>query len=182
MILRPVLATTAAWAMAMAMLVAAAPADSIRVTPVVSDGQVSASFDAPAAFGTDAQDLVRSGLLLTFTFNVELRRPSSVWMDRVLGATTVASSVKFDNLTGVYQVSKVQDGRVFWSERTQEAAQVRTWMTAFDKVTVGSREALEPNADYYVRVRMQTSPRRTFSVWPWSSDAASGRADFTFIR
>jgi hypothetical protein len=179
---RLVLTTTAVWAMAMAMLVAAAATDSIRVTPVVSDGQVSASFDAPTVFDTDAQDLVRSGLLLTFTFNVELRRPSSVWMDHVLGTTTVASSVKFDNLTGVYQVSKVQDGRVFWSERTQEATQVRTWMTAFDKVALGSREALEPNADYYVRVRMQASPRRTFSFWPWSSDAASGRADFTFIR
>lgn len=182
MTVRPLLTTTAAWAMAVAMLVAASPTDSIRVTPVVSDGQVSASFDVPTAFDTDVQDVVQSGLLLTFTFNVELRRPSTVWMDRVLGATTVASSVKFDNLTGVYQVSKVQDGRVFWSERTQEATQVRAWMTAFDKVALGAREALEPNADYYVRVRMQASPRRTFSVWPWSSDAASGRADFTFIR
>lgn len=179
---RRALTTTAIWAMAVAMLVAAPANEGIRVTPVVSDGEVSTSFDVPTAFDTDVQDVVRSGLLLTFTFNVELRRPSPVWIDRVLGATTVASSVKFDNLTGVYQVSKLQDGRVFWSERTQKAAQVRVWMTVFDRVAVGSREALEPNADYYVRVRMQASPRRTFSVWPWSSDVASGRADFTFIR
>ena len=179
---RRALTTAAVWGMAVAVLVGAAASDSIRVTPVVSEGLVSASFEAPMAFDADIQDLVRSGLLLTFTFNIELRRPSSVWMDRVLGTATVASSVKLDNLTAVYQVSKVQDGRVFWSERTQEATQVRVWMTAFEKVSLGAREALEPNADYYVRVRMQASPRRTLSVWPWSSDAASGRADFTFIR
>lgn len=182
MTVRRMLTTTAAWGLAAAVLAAAPAADGIRVTPVVSDGQVSASFDAPAAFGADVRDVVQSGLLLTFTFSVELRRPSSVWMDRTIGLTTVASSVKFDNLTGVYHVSKTRDGRVFWSDRTQDAAQVRSWMTAFDRIAVGTKDSLEPNADYYVRVRMQASPRRTFSFWPWSSDTATGRADFTFIR
>jgi hypothetical protein len=157
-------------------------AATIAVTPVVTDGRVLASFSAPGAFGSDVREVIRSGLVCTFTFTVELRRPSSVWLDRTLGSLVVASSVKFDNLTGVYQVSKSQDGHVVWSERTQDDSAVRTWMTTFDQVALVPAEPLEANADYYVRVRMQASPRRTLPIWPWSGDAATGRADFTFIR
>ena len=58
-------------------------------------------------------------------------------------------------------------------------------MTTFDKVELDPSPALEANVEYYVRVRMYTSPRRTFSLWslwPWSRDSGSGRASFTFIR
>ena len=171
--------TAATWVAAVAVLGAAS---DIQVTPVVSDGQVSASFAAPAAFGDDMRDAVRSGLLVTFTFSLELRRPSTVWFDHTLGASVVAAAVKFDNLTGVYQVSKTQDGHVVWSERTQDDARVRAWMTSFERVPLNSSERLEPNGEYYVRVRLQASPKLTFSLLPWTSDVASGRADFTFIR
>ncbi len=70
-----------------------------------------ASFAAPAAWTPDAHELVQSGLeLLTFTFDVELRRPVVVWLDSTLVRVRMVSSVKFDTLTGVYQVSK-QPGR-----------------------------------------------------------------------
>jgi hypothetical protein len=157
-------------------------AADIRVTPLVAEGRVFASFAAPAAVTDDAREVMRSGLQLTFTFDVQLRRPSQVWWDRTLAAVTVASSVKFDNLTGVYQVSKLQDGRVVWSERTKDDADVRAWMTTFDRVAVQPPAPLEPNADYYVRVRLHASPKRTFSFWPWGRDDGAGRADFTFIR
>jgi hypothetical protein len=166
----------------LALAALSAPVEPIQVTPLVTDGQVVVSFTAPTSYGQEVQETVQSGLLVTFTFGVELRRPSTVWVDQTLGTATVASSVKFDNLTGVYQVSKLKEGRVIWSERTEDGKRVRTWMTTFERVPVASRQPLEPNADYYIRVRMHSSPKRTFSLWPWSGDAASGRAEFTFIR
>jgi len=157
-------------------------ADTIQVTPVVADGRVSASFIAPSAFDDDAQEVIQSGLLVTFTFNVELRRPSTVWFDRTVAAVVVASSVKFDNLTGVYHVSKHEDGRVTWSDRTEDLETLKTWMTTFERVALTPEAPLEPNAEYYVRVGLQTSPKRTFSLWPWAGGSASGRAEFTFVR
>jgi hypothetical protein len=171
---------TAATAVGAVAVLAAAGA--IQVTPVVSEGQVSASFAAPSTFGEDIRTAVRSGLVVTFTYSLELRRPSTVWFDHTIGASTVASAVKFDNLTSVYQVSKAQDGHITWSERTQEDARVRAWMTSFERVPITASERLEVNAEYYVRVRLQASPKLTFSLVPWSADTASGRADFTFIR
>jgi len=154
----------------------------VKVTPIVNEGRVLASFSAPSAFTGDAEQVMRTGLLLTFTFTVELRQPSSLWFDRTLAETTVASSVKYDSLTTAYQVTKLREGRVIASERKVREAEVLAWMTAFDQVPLVSGEPLERNADYYVRVRLRTSPRPTVSLWPWGHDDATGRAVFTFIR
>jgi hypothetical protein len=169
-------------AVAVGALVAAPLVDDIRVTPLVAEGHVSASFAAPAAFGEDAHAVMQSGLLLTFSYTLELRRPATIWFDRTVGIATVAATVKYDTLTSFYQVSKQSAGTVVWSERTADEPQVRSWMTSFDRVPIAVGEPLEANADYYVRVRLHATPRRTFSLWPWGHDDASGRADFTFIR
>lgn len=171
----------------LAILVAAAGsvammATDINVTPVVTEGRVIASFTAPASFFEDAHDAIQSGVLMTFSYAVELRRPSTIWFDRTLAETTAAATVKFDSLTGIYQVSKLRDGRVVWSERTDKEADVRGWMMSFDQIALEPSEPLEANADYYVRVRLRMSPRRTFSIWPFGRDDGSGRKDFTFIR
>ena len=170
-----------AWLAAAAIVVAAGMSD-IRVTPIVADRHVAASFVAPAAFTEDARAVLQSGLLLTFTFTVDLRRPSDLWWDRTIDTVTVGSTGKFDNLTGVYQVSKFQDGHVTWSDRTMNLGDARGWMTSFDRVPLGADNDLEPNAEYYIHVRLRASPRRTFSLWPWSADDGTGRAQFTNIR
>lgn len=169
-------------AAALSLAAAPVPTSEIRVTPLIADGQVSVSFSAPGTLGPDAHELVQSGLLMTLTFIVDLKQPSAAWFDRTLARVTLASSVKFDNLTGVYHVSRMREGQVIWSDRTSEFATARGWLTTFDRVTVTDDARLEPNASYYVRVRMRTSPRRTFPLWPWASEEGSGRAVFTFIR
>ena len=173
-------AVTVAWLLLGATV--AAGASDIRVTPVVADGHVFASFSAPAAFTDDAQAVLQSGLLLTFTFTIDLRRPSGFWWDRTLGSASVGATCKFDNLTGTYLVSKIQEGHVTWSNRTMDGAEARGWMTAFDRVAVAASDALEANVDYYIHVRLRATPRRTFSLWPWSADDGDGRAVFTNVR
>ena len=42
--------------------------------------------------------------------------------------------------------------------------------------------ALEPNAEYYLRVRANASPRNSSFLWPWAADDAVGLAKFTFVR
>jgi hypothetical protein len=166
----------------LATMLAVPPAADIRVTPVVAGGAVSVSFVAPAAVGPEARELVKSGLLMTLTFTIDLKEPSTAWFDRGVAQTVVSSSVKFDNLTGVYHVSRLRDEHVFWSERTSDFVKAREELTRFDRIPLAADGQLEPNADYYIRVRMRTSPRRTFPLWPWGSDESSGRAAFTYIR
>ena len=168
----------------MAALVAAVvtlSASDVKVTPVISDGKVFASFAAPAALSPDTFEMLKSGLQLTLTFVVELRRPAT-FLDHTLGASTLASSVKYDTLTHVYQVSKQQDGRVVWSDRTEQEDEMRGWVTSFEKILLDAREPLEPNVDYYVQVRLRTTPKRSIFLLPFTRDDGIGRKDFTFIR
>jgi hypothetical protein len=158
------------------------PDRDLKVTPVVSDGKVFASIAAPGAFGDDAREMARSGLLVTYSYFIELRRPSTFWLDHTVAESTAAATVKFDSLSSVFQVSKLRDGKVVWSERTDKDSDVQAWMTSFDQVPLDPTEALEANADYYVRVRLRMSPHRTFSMFPWGHDDGTGRAEFTFIR
>jgi hypothetical protein len=172
--------TTAAIIAGTAVVLAA----EIQVKPVVaSDGRVLTSFVAPGAFTDEMRGVVKTGLTLTFTYDVELRRPSTLWFDATLARTRAAASVRFDSLTATYQVSKERDGRVFWSEKADDEAKVREWMTNFDQIALEPASRLEPNVEYYVRVRLYASPRPTVMwFWPWGRDDASGRADFTYIR
>ena len=172
------------WPVAISITLLAA-ADDLKVTPVVADGRVLASFSAAQAWTPEALEVVRTGLPLTFTFDVELRRPSSVWFDSTLAHLVVASSVRYDALTGSYQLSRFRDSRVVRSDATRDERTAREWMTTFDQVALEPAHPLEPNVEYYVRVRLYASPKRTFSLWslwPWSRDSGSGRANFTFMR
>jgi hypothetical protein len=152
------------------------------VTPVVTSGKVLTSFVAADAFTGESRELVKSGVPLTFTYLVDVRRPSAVWLDRTVGSTTVAARVKFDSLTSMFQVTKEQDARVTWSKSTAREDEMRSWVTTFDAVPIATAEPLEPNADYYVRVRLDATPHLKFSLWPFGRTEAAGRATFTFIR
>jgi hypothetical protein len=165
------------------LALAAAPfVADIKVTPVVAAGQVQASFVASEAFTNENLEILRNGVPLTFTYQVEVRRPSTVWLDRVVGSTTVAARIKFDSLTAMFQVTKEQDGRVTSSRSTAKEDEMREWATEFDSVPITAVDPLEPNADYYVRVRLDATPHLKVSLWPFGRTDATGRADFTFIR
>ncbi len=161
---------------------AAAPlSDGIKVTPVVaSDSRLLVSFSAAGAFDDAARTVLRSGLQLTYTYAIELRRPS-VWVDPTVLAVTVAATVKFDPLTRTYQVSRLRDGRVERSEKLEHESQVRAWLTEFDGVRLDPPAPLAVNGDYYVRVRLRADPKGSFSLWPWRGDDADGRAEFVYI-
>jgi hypothetical protein len=176
---RRVLGGAVLWAAAVVTLTAAS---DVRVTPLVTDGRVLASFTVADAFPEDTEAVLESGLVLTFAFSIELKRPTTLWFDPTLARIDVSSEATYDTLTGTYQVSKRQDGQVVWSESTREQEQARAWMTEFDGLALEPGEPLEPNGDYYVRVRLFKRPRPRFSIWPWGRDDGSGRADFTFLR
>ena len=156
-------------------------ADVKVVATVATDGRLLVSFSAPAAFNDDVRTIVRSGLVLTFNYTIELRRPS-IWFDPMLASITLGASAQYDALTRVYQVSKSREGQVVVSQKLDQEPQVRAWLTEFESVLVEPASALVPNGDYYVRVRLRAEPRSSFSLWPFRGDDASGRTDFTYIK
>jgi hypothetical protein len=139
------------------------------------------SFTLSDGFDDDLRAAIRSGLETGFTFDVELRRASALWFDRTLASATVAASVKFDNLTRRYQIMRLLDGHVEQTAVTDDEAVVRSWLTDFNRLPLFGTGPLEPNAEYYLRVRARANPRRRWILWPWGRHEAAGAANFTFL-
>ena len=103
------------------------------------------------------------------------------WFDRTVASATVAVRVRYENLTRLYQISRMRDGRVEETRVVEDEGDVRRALTLFERLSLFSTTALEANAEYTVRVRAQTRPRNAWFVWPWDRIAASGDTKFTFL-
>ena len=152
------------------------------MTPIARDGQVFVSFELSDGLTSDVRDAIQSGLATTFSYEVELRHGSAAWFDRTVASLTVIATVRFDNLTRRYQMSRTLDGRVEDARPTEDQDAMRRWMTHFDRVPLSTTASLEANGEYYIRIRAHTRPHNAWFVWPWDRASAFGHAKFTFIQ
>ena len=116
-------------------------------------------------------------------YRIDLKRSSALWLDSTLATTEITATVRYDNLTRVYHVTRMQDGRIERAETTEREEDARARLTTdFDKLPLFSSAALEANSEYYVRVRAHTTPRNASFLWPWERHDVTGQAKFTFVQ
>lgn len=154
--------------------------EAIQVAPLVRDGRVLVSFRLDGGFTDEVRESIESGLETTISYEVALRRPVPGWFDKSLAEATVSATARYDNLTRLHQLSRTIDGRGEQPLVSEHREAVRAWMTEFDRLSLFSTAFLEPNREYYVRVRARTRPRFGWFFWPWDR-GATGHATFTFI-
>jgi hypothetical protein len=157
-------------------------ADGSRLTPLVRDGELLVSFVLEDGFTDDVRAVIKSGLRTTFVYTVELRMVVPGWIDRTIATTTVSQSAEYDNLTRRHTLQRTIDGRVdpMASRIVEEERVVREHMTTFTRLALFRNTKLEPNRDYYVRVRARAYPSNGSFLWPWSTGLLA-QAKFTFI-
>lgn len=160
---------------------AADPPAEVRVTPLARDGEVYVSFALDGGVTDEVRETIASGLQTAFVYDFELRRAVPGWVDRTIATATVTASVQYDNLTRRHQLSRSVDGRVEAARVTEDINDVVRWLTAFERLPIFSTADLEPNSEYYVRVRARARPRSTWSLLPWDRGSAWGHAKFTFL-
>ncbi len=156
--------------------------DAIRVVSLVKDEHVFVSFTMESGFTDDLRAAVQSGLQASISYDVDLRREVSTWFDKTLESCTVSASVQYDNLTRRYRLSRTVDGRGEEPTVSEDEDAVRRWLTSFDRLPLFTTDRLEPNVEYYVRVRAHSRPWIAWFFWPWDRGSASGVAKFTVIR
>lgn len=169
--------------LALAVVVSSAAflsAEILRIIPLVRDGTVLISFSMPDGFTDDVRAAIRSGLRTTFTYTVDLRAEVPAWVDRTIASAVVSTAVQYDNLTRRHTVVRALDGRTEQAQVTESDAEVRQLVTTIDRLALFRTVRLEPNREYYVRVRAEVRPRNGAFLWPWGS-ATSAQAKFTFI-
>jgi hypothetical protein len=154
---------------------------NMQVTPLARDGRVLVSFKLSDAFNEDIRTAIHSGLTITFVYDVQLRRGSTLWLDRTIAEATVIATVRYDNLTRRYYVTRREDGRLDRADTVDREVDARAWLTSFEKLPLFRSDILERNAEYYLRIRAHTTPRNASFVWPWEGGIA-GMAKFTFLQ
>lgn len=155
-------------------------ADGLRIVPIARDGQVLVSFELADGFSEEMRAAIASGLRTTITYTVELRLNVPVWVDRTIATAVVSNSVEYDNLTRRHTIARTLDGRVAESKVTEDEQVVRQWMTSFQRLPLFQTSKLEPNREYYVRVRATARPSNGSMLWPFGT-GVTGFAKFTFI-
>ena len=169
------------WTAALTATVGAA--QTLQVTPLPRDGRVLVSFKLADAFTDEIRAAIHSGLTISFVYRVDLKRSSALWLDATLASAEVAATVRYDNLTRIYHVTRMLDGRIERAQTTEREEDARAWLTAdFDKLPLFSSATLEANSESYVRVRAHTTPRNASFVWPWERHDVTGQAKFTFVQ
>jgi hypothetical protein len=162
-------------------LVTPAAAQTLRVTSLAREDRVLVSFELPDAFNDDLRASIQSGLPTSITYDVELRKGTTLWVDRLIATAQVTAGVRFDNLTKRYQVSVMRDGRVEESRVTEDEEDVRQALTVFQRLPLFDTAILEPNAEYYLRVRARTRPHNSLFALPWERGGILGSTKFTFL-
>ena len=160
----------------------AAATEEVRVMSLVRDGQVLVSFSLTNGFTEELRDAIRSGLPASITYEVELRRNGLLWFDPIVASSTVIASARLDNLTRQHHLTRTIDGRGEAPRVTESEDVVREWLTSFERLPLFSTAQLEPNAEYYVKVRAKSRPRTSgFLFWPWDQ-SVTGYHRFTFVQ
>ena len=156
---------------------------TLEVVPLPRDGEVLVSFKLNETLTDEIRKAIQSGLTIKFVYKVDLRRSSSVWVDRTLASASVGATLRYDTLTREYHVARMIDGRTEKADVITREDVAWSWLTRdFSRLSLFRGLALEPNAEYYVRVSANASPRGASFIWPWKGDDAVGFAKFTFMR
>ena len=168
----------------MLLLAAAATpslAQTLQVTPLAKDGRILVTLRMNDVFTDEVRDAMKSGLRITFEYDVELKRSTALWVDRTLATARVTATIEYDILTQRYLATRREDGHMEKVDTLDREETARAWLTEFDKLPLFNTGVLEQNSEYYLRVRARTTPRNTSFVWPWEGGIA-GFSKFTFLR
>jgi hypothetical protein len=154
-------------------------AETLRIVPIVGDGEVLVSFELADAYTDEVREAISSGLRTTFTYDIELRMPVAGWVDRTIVTAVVTTSSQYDNLTRRYTLSRAIDGRVIEAIVTDNDAAVGEWLTSLKRIPLYQASRLDAARDYFVRIRARRRPTAG-SLFGWAS-SVTGQARFTFI-
>jgi len=160
----------------------AAQQQALQVVSLARDGRVLVSLKLTDAFTDEVRAAIQSGMNTSFVYDIELKRGSTLWLDRTIEATTLTATVRFDNLTRRYTLTRTQDGRIDRADSTDREDDARIWLTEFERLPLFSSTSLEANAEYYLRVRAHATPRSLSFVWPWARNDVTGHVKFTFLK
>jgi len=106
------------------------------------------------AFNEKIREAIESGVAMTFTYEIELLRQSSVFGDEVVSQNKVTHTVQYDTLKKVYQFSS-QGKNINRKVTTKSMEKYQQLMLTLKDIPIAHTFKLDPEEKYYARVKAE---------------------------
>ncbi len=106
------------------------------------------------AFNEKILEAIESGVAMTFTYEIELRKQTSVFGDDVVSQNKVTHTVRYDTLKKVYQFTS-QGKNVNRKVSTKSDERYQQLMRTLKDIPIAHVYKLDPEEKYYARVKAE---------------------------
>jgi hypothetical protein len=103
-------------------------------------------------FTEKIQEAISNGVPMGFTFEIELRKANTVWMDSLVSSNKVRHRIQFDSLKKTYRFSEFGKN-LKRNIITRKKARYQQLMLTLKDIPIAPIYKLDPNEKYYVRVK-----------------------------
>ena len=97
-------------------------------------------------------EAIENGVPMGFTFEIELRKANTLWMDSLVSSNKVRHRVQFDSLKKAYRFSEFGKN-VKRKIITRKESRYQKLMLTLKNIPIAPIYKLDPNEKYYVRVK-----------------------------
>jgi len=170
----------ALWLVLVARLPATA-AELLDLGLLIKDKKISVSFRMTEAFNEDIEKTITSGLPVSFRYEVQLKKVRAIWLNQKVDTRRITNTVTYDNITKRYTLSRDIDGAIVATVVIADLKDMVEFMTVIDDLGLFEVSSLEPNADYYLRVKGLVKERNLFLFVPWDQDSGWEKVYFTYL-
>ena len=97
-------------------------------------------------------EAIENGIPIGFTFEIELRKDNTLWVDSLVSSNKVRHRVQFDSLKKIYRFSE-SGKNVKRKIITRKESRYQKLMLTLKDIPIAPIYKLDPNEKYYVRVK-----------------------------
>ncbi len=103
-------------------------------------------------FTEKIREAIENGVPMSFTFDIELRKANTLWVDSLVSSNKVRHRVQFDSLKKKYRFSEFGKN-LKRNIITRDESQYQKLMLTLKDIPIAPIYKLDPNEKYYVRVK-----------------------------
>jgi hypothetical protein len=148
---------------------------------LIKNDKIFVTFRMTDAFNEDIGRAIASGMPVSFRYEVQLKKVRTIWFNRKVLTRRITNTVTYDNLTERYTLSQDIDGEIVATAVVADASEMMQFMTNVDNLDLFDVSLLEPNSDYYLRVKGLVKERNLFLFIPWDQDSGWQKTYFTYL-
>ena len=97
-------------------------------------------------------EAIENGIPMGFTFEIELRKDNTLWVDSLVSSNKVRHRVQFDSLKKIYRFSE-SGKNIKRKIITRKESRYQKLMLTLKDIPIAPIYKLDPNEKYYVRVK-----------------------------